>query len=96
MNQREIDDRRDQLAAQLRASGMAWQYRDATPERDHFRIWHRWRDGRTVIGLCATRTSMESHRRFEALYGVGSHGAACWWCYELPPGVEAPEPDGDA
>jgi hypothetical protein len=90
----EIADRRAELAAELRASGKAWTYADRQPERDHYRLWHRWTDERTAIGLTATHTPMSQHRRYEALYGA--HTPACWWCYELPPGVEAAteEPDG--
>lgn len=82
----QIADRRAEIAAELRASGAAWQYADRQPERDHYRLWHRWQDERTAIGLVAYHSTMESHRRFDALYG--SHAPECWWCYEPPPGVE--------
>lgn len=86
MKPAEIADRRAELAAMLRASGLAWQYAERQPERDHFRIFHRWADERTAIGLVAYATPMEQHRRFDALYG--QHEPQCWWCYDLPPGVE--------
>jgi accessory colonization factor AcfC len=82
----QIADRREEIAAALRASGAAWQYQDRQPERDHFRLWHRWRDERTAIGLVAYHSTMAMHRRYDALYGA--HGPTCWWCYEPPPGVD--------
>ena len=85
MTPAQIADRRAEIAAELRASGAAWQYADRQPDRDHYRLWHRWKDERTAIGLVATHCPMVQHRRYEALYG--DHGATCWWCYEPPPGA---------
>jgi len=82
----QIADRRAEIAADLRASGAAWQYADRQPERDHFRLWHCWQNKRTAIGLVAHHSTMDAHRTFKALYG--SHAPECWWCYEPPPGVE--------
>lgn len=86
MKPAEIADRREEIAAELRASGKAWQYAERHPERDHFRLWFRWKGTDTVVGVAAYHGDMITHRRYEALYGA--HPAKCWWCYEPPPGVE--------
>ena len=93
MTPAQIADRRAEIAAELTAWGKAWQYADRQPERDHFRLWHRWENVRTAIGLVAYHGTMAAHRRFDALYG--EHAPDCWWCYEPPPGVEVrtDEPD---
>ena len=93
MTPAQATDRRAEIDAELRASGKAWQYSERQPERDHFRLWHNWRDERTAIGLVAHHGTMATHARFNALHG--QHEPRCWWCYEPPPGVEirTDEPD---